>query len=442
MTIETISGTSLKYYLVAFDENGKEREEGKTSQQILDILSKEQITDIFIFSHGWMGDVPGARNQYSKWIGAMAKDSQNIEQIKSRRPEFRPLMIGIHWPSLQWGDENLDSVSFDATDISPVDKLIEEQAQFIADTEASREALRTIFTSAMNDSAPDELPPSVKEAYFILFRESNLNSEGVEAAPGADCESFDAESIFEAAEETPVDYANPISFMGGKLFEPLRVLTFWKMKDRARQIGETAGFQLLTKLQLGSSDHVRFHLMGHSFGCIVVSGMLAGPNCRGSLVRPVNSVSLLQGALSLWSYCSSIPMAGGKPGYFYPIVAGRKISGSIITTQSEKDAAVSSMYPMAALLGHQINYDSSELPKYGAVGRYGLRGSGLEIVDMNMHPANGKYEFKAGKIYNLESTRYVCDMGNGFFNQFTIGAHNDIANPEVVNAVWQAVIGS
>lgn len=203
MTIETISGTSLKYYLVAFDENGKEREEGKTSQQILDILSKEQITDIFIFSHGWMGDVPGARNQYSKWIGAMAKDSQNIEQIKSRRPEFRPLMIGIHWPSLQWGDENLDFVSFDATDISPIDKLIEEQAQFIADTEASREALRIIFASAMDDSAPNELPPEVKEAYEVLLRESNLKLEGADAAPGADWESFDPEIILNKPQ---VDY--------------------------------------------------------------------------------------------------------------------------------------------------------------------------------------------------------------------------------------------
>jgi hypothetical protein len=442
MTIETISGASLEYYLIAFDENGKEREEGKTSQQILDILSQEQITDVFIFSHGWMGDVPAARKQYSQWIGAMAQNKPDTALIQSRCPGFRPLMIGLHWPSLQWGDENLESVSFDTADISPVEQLIEEQAQFIANTESGREALRIIFSSAIDNSAPDELPPEVRAAYEILVKESSLTSEGIDAAPGADWESFDAESIFETAEETPVNYANSSNFMGGKLLEPLRVLTFWKMKDRARRIGETAGFQLLTKLQLGSSDNVRFHLMGHSFGCIVVSATLAGENCRGTLVRPVNSVSLLQGALSLWSYCSNIPVTPGKSGYFYSIIADRKVNGSIITTQSEKDTAVGKMYPMAALLGHQINYGPSELPKYGAIGHYGIHGSGLEIVDMKMLPANGQYKFEANKIYNLESTQYICDMGNGFVNHFTTGAHNDIAKPEVANAVWQAVLAS
>lgn len=92
----------------------------------------------------------------------------------------------IKRPSLQWGDENLYSVSFDTTDISPVEQLIEEHAQFIADTDAARDALKTIFTAAMENSAPDELPPEVEEAYSVLRRESGLDTEGVGAAPGAD----------------------------------------------------------------------------------------------------------------------------------------------------------------------------------------------------------------------------------------------------------------
>jgi hypothetical protein len=440
MAIEKVDGTSLEYYLISFDENGKEREEGKTSQQILDILSTEKITDIFIFSHGWMGDVPAARKQYSKWIGAMAANQPDIEQMRSRYSDFRSLAIGLHWPSLQWGDEKLDSVSFDTSNISPVEQLIEKHAQFIADTEACREALKVIFTSAIDEAAPDNLPAEVAKAYEILLNESHLSSQGVDAAPGTDWEDFNPHSIFAAAEEKLIDYANPLSFMGSKLFEPLRLLSFWKMKDLARKIGETAAFQLLTKLQLGSTENVRFHLMGHSFGCIVVSGMLAGANCHGTLLRPVNSVSLLQGALSFWSYCSDIPVTPGKAGYFYPVISDRKVSGAIVTTQSEKDEAVGRMYPVAALMGHQIDFEPGKLPKYGAIGHYGIRGPGLEIVDMKMLPANCKYGFETGKIYNLESTEYICDMGNNFVNHFTVGAHNDIAKPEVTNAVWQAVL--
>lgn len=56
---------------------------------------------------------------------------------------------------------------------------------------------------------------------------------------------------------------------------PLYVLSFWKMKDRARRIGETGAHLLLLHLQQ-AAPAARFHCMGHSFGCIVVSAMIAG----------------------------------------------------------------------------------------------------------------------------------------------------------------------
>jgi hypothetical protein len=83
------------------------------------------------------------------------------------------------------------------------------------------------------------------------------------------------------------------------------------MKDRARRFGESGGASLLADLQrAGGSDRgIRFHLMGHSFGCIVISAMPAGPGGRGPLLLPVDSLSLVQGALSLWCYAPDIPDA-------------------------------------------------------------------------------------------------------------------------------------
>jgi hypothetical protein len=46
--------------------------------------------------------------------------------------------------------------------------------------------------------------------------------------------------------------------------------------------------------------------MGHSFGTIIVSAMIGGPNCEGKLQRPIDSVSLVQGAVSLWSHATLI----------------------------------------------------------------------------------------------------------------------------------------
>ncbi len=97
MPIKPVHGTSLKYYLMAFNAAGNERDddpEGKMSQKILDVLSTEPITDVFIFSHGWLGDVRAAYSQYDKWTAAMAAQEANLQRMQQVRPGFPPLLIG------------------------------------------------------------------------------------------------------------------------------------------------------------------------------------------------------------------------------------------------------------------------------------------------------------------------------------------------------------
>jgi hypothetical protein len=150
------------------------------------------------------------------------------------------------------------------------------------------------------------------------------------------------------------------------------------------------------------------------------------------LVRPVDSVALVQGALSLWSYSSDIPTAAGKAGYFSSVVTEKKVAGPLLTTQSEFDTAVGRLYPWAAGVARQVVFAPGELPKYGAVGTFGIRGPGPDIVDLEMLPANVTYKFAPGKVYNLESSQYIRE-GTGLS-----GAHSDIAHAEVAHAVWQA----
>jgi len=437
MTIERVPGTDLMYYLIAFDANGHERSDdpdGLMNQRVLDVLSNEPITDVFLFSHGWQGDVPSARDQYRRWIAAMAQCTADIERVQQGRPAFQSLLVGLHWPSLPWGDEELggSTVSFDPTSTASVEQLTDQYAERLANTPAARAALSTIFTAAMNDIAPPTLPPEVRDAYAILDRETGLGSAGVGAAPGSDRELFDPEEIFQATEEEAVSFGG---FDFGGLLAPLRLLSFWKMKDRARQFGETGGFKLLSDLQRVAKVErgVRFHLMGHSFGCIVVSAMLGGPDGHGRLDRPVNSVALIQGALSLWSYCSDIPRTVGQTGYFHSVIADGKIAGPIITTQSEFDTAVGRFYPLGAGIRQQVNFVPGELPKYGGLGTFGARGPDLGIVDLKMLPIEGSYTFEHGKIYNLESSQFIHE-GSG-----PSGAHGDILRPEVAHAVWEAV---
>ena len=53
---------------------------------------------------------------------------------------------------------------------------------------------------------------------------------------------------------------------------------------------------------------------------------------------------------------------------------------------------------------------------------------------MEMLPADGSNHFAAGKVYNLNSSQYICTMEHP-----TSGAHSDLAHPEVAHAVWEAV---
>ena len=444
MPIELVPGTDLTYYLIAHDKNGKESEQdpdapaGLLTHRMLQELRDKPITDVFIISHGWKGDIPAAREQYVRWIQAMAKCQADRDRMRAVRPDFKPLLIGLHWPSLPWGDEELGSAAgafaLDATAGEPaggsgLEALIALYAERIADTPRARGALDTIFRAAMENIAPAHLSPEVCAAYQTLDAEAGLGSEGAAGAPGSDREPFDPERAYQAAEAmTQASFGGAIS---AGLLGPLRQLSFWKMKDRARSFGESGGFALLTHIE-EEKPTVRIHLIGHSFGCIVVSAMVAGPGGRGNLPRPVDSLALVQGALSLWSYCPDIPVAPGQAGYFHVILGEGRVRGPILTTQSERDTAVGTFYPAGAGVAGQIAYAPGELPRYGAVGTYGIQGLDRGVLNMPMLAAGGDYDFRAGVVYNLDATSYIREGGGAS------GAHSDIARPEVAHAIWEA----
>ncbi|HEY5805711.1 MAG TPA: hypothetical protein VIT90_18700 [Lysobacter sp.] len=436
MTIETVPGTTIPYYLVTFDAKGRERDDdadGRMSEHVLKALRDEQPSDVFLFIHGWKGDIPAARKQYGAWMGAMLALAGDRQRAEQNRPGFKPLLVGLHWPSLPFGDESFDDgASFAPGAVDDIATQIDRCAEQIADTPAARAALRTILEAAQSQFAPAALHDDVRDAYAVLDRESGMGAEGVGGDPGADRERFDADAAYADA----LDEA--ASFGGGglrnALLSPLVQLSFWKMKDRARAFGENGGFAFLTALMHASDGRdVRIHLMGHSFGCIAASASVGGPAGR-RLPRPVHSLVLVQGALSLWSYCASIPSAAGKQGYFRQLISEHAVAGPIVTTQSSRDMAVGSLYPAAAGVARQVAFAPGELPKYGGIGTFGLRGDGLDIVDLQVRGHDASYGFQPGRIYNVECSTVIREGGP------PSGAHSDIARPEVAHLVWAAAL--
>ncbi|HEX8200370.1 MAG TPA: hypothetical protein VF590_07780 [Isosphaeraceae bacterium] len=434
MPNETVPGTELEYYLIAFDAKGRERDvtSGPMRWRAMQALRNRPITDVFLMCHGWMGDEFEARRRYNAWFEAMASCRADVAGMGQARAGFLPLWIALYWPSRPWGDADPDAGAAPAgpTASESVEEVVQRCAAAIADTEEARRALRTIVAAA-GGSAPPRLPPEVVAAYHALDRETGLGSGGEAAAPGDDREPFDPERAYRQAREE--EAAHPGDSASGGLLAPLRALSFGVMKGLARQFGEGTAHRFLGDLRhaVDAGRDVRFHLMGHGFGGIVTSAMLAGPR-TAALDLQVDSLTLAQATMSLWSFGGEVPGASGRAGYFRRILDEHRVGGPIVTTRSDADRAAGRWHPWAAGAAPD-DPAPGRWPRYGALGACGARGPGVDAIDLPMPAGDGHvYGFRPGTVYNLDAGRFIA-RGDG-----PRGAHADIARPEVAHAVWEA----
>jgi hypothetical protein len=430
MSTHTIPGTSTEYHLIAFDANGLERTDdvagGTFSRRVLEKVAAEAPTNIFLFSHGWKGDALAAIDQYNRWIKAMVDLSPDAQRMGTG---FKPLWIGLHWPSLPWGEEG--SGSFAAAGGKPISQLFEETVRDFGGSEAVRGPLKVIFDAHAQDPGASEVPPRALQAYRDLAAAIGFSGgKGSAGAPDEDGEPLDPQAALDA-DTLAMQSFGLFGAIGGGILSGLGQLSFWTMKKRGRTVGEGGMHQLVSSLQQASK--AKIHLMGHSFGCVVVSSILNGPDGKGTLPRPINSVALVQGALSLWSYADQV-FGSSQPGYFRSVLTRGVVSGPIITTKSRHDTAVGVLYPAAVGLVQEADF-ADKLPKYGGIGSFGIQGTTV-AVERDMLDKDGDYGFASGKIHNLESSKYIAKK------EGASGAHSDIAGPQVAHAIWQAALVS
>jgi hypothetical protein len=437
MGFETIPETDIRYGLISFDTDGHERAEagGYVSEALIEKAKVDSVTNVFFFCHGWKGDLPAAREQYERWIKTFAT-SEDRKRAPERFAGFLPMFVGLHWPSLPFGDEELCGGAFGTAGGAPgPEQLLETYVARLGDRPQIRAQLEIILAEARRNVAPDNLPSHVRQAYWDLNEALGLGSEGVDAPPDADRAAFDPDEAYDAGNQESASFGG--NFNLGGILGPLRQLSYWTMKKRARTVGEGGMHLFLKELQSATaSSSTRIHLMGHSFGTIVVSGMLGGPDARGSLPRPVDSVALIQGAVSLWCYAAKIPFANTGAGYFNRILSGDKVNGPIIATRSRHDEAVGKFYPLASRFGGSPAF-AGTFPEFGAVGAFGLQGLQTGVAsDVAMLPSADDYGFAAGKVYNIDGSQFICHKDG------VSGAHNDIAGREVAHAIWAAALAS
>jgi len=424
MSFQKIPQLGIEYALIHFDDRGRERtddpEGGVFSRALLEKARSEKPSHVFLFSHGWKGDIPSAIDQYNRWIGAMWRLEADRQALG---PDFRPLFIGLHWPSQPWGEETISAQSFGTAGAAIAGVLLEKAVEHFGGGSDVRAPLEVIFQAFEQNPAARILPDDVIAAYSELARAVGFSAgDGTSGAPDEDGAPLDPQAAVRAERLASVgeSFGTSGSIRSG-ILSGLRQVSFWLMKHRARTVGEQGMHTFVNDLQRACDANI--HLMGHSFGCIVVSSILGGPGGNGVLTRPVNSAVLVQGAMSLWSYAEDIPESD-KPGYFRQILAKRTVSGPILTTQSVNDKAIGIAFPAAVGLIGEVDF-AAKLPKFGGIGAWGIQGT-PNVEPKDMLDERGEYRFEPGRIYNLNGSRFIAD-------------HSAIDGPQVAHMLWQAV---
>lgn len=380
-----IHDTSLqmKYYLLSFDEDCNELDDAdginnKLSLSILEELkSDSSITDVFVLCHGWLVDSGEVEHLYNEWIGCFLTFLKEKREKSNSFFEFNPLIIAIHWPS------------------RPVPQVVAE----------------------------DELTINNWLVELISSIPSHLRRQGRTAVQLAN----------ELLLHLINDQANINIKPKDILLQLAYITSFFKMKELAFKIGSQSIAELLAIIKTVFTGKI--HLLGHSFGSLALSAALVNAAERDNDFS-VETLFLIQGALSHWSYCPQIPGMKYESGEFANIIRKNLVNGITAATHSKNDLVLSWAYSRAMKILDARRYHSKSVyPDYGSLGTFGARGYDFSLADTKIIPANGKYFFKSSIFYNLDADEvFTTDTIRGVF------AHNNFVKPETANAAWHACL--
>jgi hypothetical protein len=426
---ERIAG--FRYWQVAFDEHGGLS--GSDGDELVSELPGAELTDLFVFSHGWNNDAATARALYEGFFA----------QVRAVLPESRAAasgLAGVLWPSMRWPDEmpaavdqggaaslgeqvdpdveaiaQLTAVYSDATQLAALDEAAALLATEPSDHEAVERFHELLGVLAAADDAIDAPEDQGEQALLASDPEDLLLAA--------------AELEDEDRAEGAVGIGDAFERMWAGARQALRQVTYWQMKKRAAVVGMSGLAPLIGRLH-DASPALRIHLIGHSFGARLVSFSLRG--LSETMVgggSPIKSLTLLQGAFSHFAFAATLPRDETRSGALDGMQG--RVDGPILVTHSLFDTAVGELYPWASLVSRDdAAANDDRLYRWGAMGHDGAQRS--DAHDVTLAPQGHAYPFAAGKIFNLDSNQVIVAGGP------PSGAHGDIFHPELAWAVVSA----
>jgi hypothetical protein len=429
----------------------------KKLKEALQLIEDENISDLFVISHGWNNDMADARTLYKKLIDLFAKELQ-------KQPGSKKFgVLAVLWPSKKFTDEELipgggaASVSvvsdkkklllqlkelenaFDSTDSAKIIKEAQNAAKLL-DTNDSKAAqsfvkqMTKLLSSikAVKNEPEDEAAASLKtqNAKPLLLRlEKVLKDEPPKPEGGA---STIKKTAAKRGQSGGAAGMNPIKGLvtgvkglvtgaqglvtGARNL--LNFVTYYQMKERAGNVGKLGLKRVLEKIK-ETFPSLKLHLIGHSFGARLVTS--ATTNLDNS---SIDTLILLQAAFSHYAFASNYDE--GKDGMFRAAVVSKKVKGPIIISHTHNDIAVGKAYAIASRIARQSGaFIGGANDLYGGLGANGAQTTPEAVNDFKLH-SSSVYNFKAGKIYNLNADSCIA-------------GHSEICNQQVARVVIKAV---
>jgi len=438
--------TGVPVWDLAFDEKGQLTAPAQTD--FLDEMAARNVTDLFVFSHGWGAAQDQARQLYDVMFPMIRYAAHGMAGLAQLG------FACIYWPSL-WSPP---------TPATAPPSAGSAQADTGALVNLSAGTAAVSGTDIATALRPGFADPAQQDA---LMRIGRLIDEGEAAVGGGepnaskqqrlqqigqlikslvppaalDGEYEDSgETVLLLTDDAVADYQAAANTFGsgpsagaeqgiGDWFakaingakDVVRVLSYAVMKDRAGNIGRDGLGPLLAALH-SRLPAARVHLIRHSFGGRLVSFTLSGVGTSAD--SPVASPLLLQGAFSHWSFAHAQDNPFGSQGALNTYAD--RDHGPLVATYTVFDRAVGVWYPKPSFLAQQ---DTSAVvaDRWGGMGADGFQAVNPSKTLAISQQGGTDYGFSPHTFYRMAAAKVINNTAGEPFS----GAHSDIKMTQV-----------
>ena len=409
------------------------------------------VTDLLVVSHGWNNDMADARALYDELLGNLDRILQlrdnpaapaPIAQLKGRT--FAACQV--FWPSKRFTDADLipgggaasATAANDQALVAVLDALASEPARL---GEPGASPGRRELAAKAKALIPRLDSDIAARRQFVETLRSLLDPAHAGADDGSsDFFAVDPETLFKdldgeviapraagAGGATALGGAGGAAGLGDLLTGAkaaarrlANFATYYQMKARAATVGGHGVASVLARVR-ERHPNVKLHLVGHSFGGLVVTAAAHGLGRD----TPQVTVTLLQAAFSHNGLSGDFDR--GQPGRYREIVSEKRASGPIVITHTKNDTAVGIAYPLASRIARQTAAAfGDQNDPYGGMGRNGAQHTAEATGNAtSLRPVGHDYGFAPHRIYNLLADDTIKD-------------HGDVCGPQVAYAILSA----